>query len=396
MSEKKAPQKLSKWNYQWTRTDPTMDDLKRMKDYCMFSVYDGCFVYGLSRKRVNEIPDAKSLFIKFLRRQLEIDSDLSLVYGILAFRGDGGDWYRNPTTMAAKFLRGTVDKIRQQRDDHYDPLKRVLTATKFDVRNDNFGKYKFRVDCSYCSNPMAVISRYYVDEDESYKKFEAQCSTVYKYNLKMTTETTMKEIGPSILKSVDIEIEPWNWNSVDIDSIDKSDFQDMSKYLLFSAIDGKVVYGLPRSVLGNVEMKRLLGKFLSADQKMQQRLTYGIFLQSFMAYERKDLEASEHSSPWHLELATRELNDVTVIRNSWREAFLSLLDKCNIAKDDNLGEKKFLVETPWFSNPLAVLNQYLLCGPSLTKDDLNDAVKLGKTYDKLFGLIDMYFSAFDF
>ena len=170
----------------------------------------------------------------------------------------------------------------------------------------------------------------------------------------------------------------------------------MSKYLLFSAIDGKVVYGLPRSVLGNVEMKRLLGKFLSADKKMQQRLTYGIFLQSFMAYERKDLEASEHSSPWHLELATRELNDVTVIRNSWREAFLSLLDKCNIAKDDNLGEKKFLVETPWFSNPLAVLNQYLLCGPSLTKDDLNDAVKLGKTYDKLFGLRDMYFSAFDF
>ena len=95
----------------------------------------------LSRKRVNEIPDAKSLLIKFLRRQLEIESDLSLVFGILAFRSDGGDWYRNPTTMAAKFLRGTADKIRQQGDDIYDPLKRVLKATKFDVRNDNFGKY---------------------------------------------------------------------------------------------------------------------------------------------------------------------------------------------------------------------------------------------------------------
>ena len=193
------------------------------------------------------------------------------------------------------------------------------------------------------------------------------------------------------------EIEPWTWKSVDIDSIDRSDFQDMQKYLLFSAIDGKVVYGLPRSVLGNAEMKRLLGKFLSADKAMQELLTYGIFLQSFAAYERKDLEAgtlkfgddfaSKHNSTWYVKLLKSELNHVTGVRNSWREAFLSLLDKCNIAKDDNLGEKKFLVETPWYSN--------FLCGPSLTKDDLNDAVKLGKTYDKLFGLRDMYFSAFD-
>ena len=35
-----------------------MDDLERMKDYCMFSADNGRFVYGLSRKRVSEIPNA--------------------------------------------------------------------------------------------------------------------------------------------------------------------------------------------------------------------------------------------------------------------------------------------------------------------------------------------------
>ena len=87
------------------------------------------------------------------------------------------------------------------------------------------------------------------------------------------------------------------------------------------------------------------------------------------------------------------MKQIEGIRNAWREAFQCLLEKCNVAKDDIFDEKKFLVEAPWYSNPLAVLNRYLLCGPSLTEDDLNDSSKLAKLHDKLCGLRDTYWDA---
>ena len=92
--------------------------------------------------------------MKFLRSQQESSNSELLIVWTIRFNhysadsklvdkygSSYSDWFKEMKTT--KFLKATSEKVLGEDDKRYDTFNRVLELTKYDLKNDNFGKYKF-------------------------------------------------------------------------------------------------------------------------------------------------------------------------------------------------------------------------------------------------------------
>ena len=145
--------RVGAWNLLSTANlEPSMDELRSLRRFSIFSTFDGQFVYELPRENVDTIPNAKSLLITFMRTQLESTGDVDYMFGRLDFvefyhavrsqlcekYGTEYSEWEKKQSMTAKCL---FYDFKKKRDLIYDPSLYNYTTSiqSILIRNGHMG-----------------------------------------------------------------------------------------------------------------------------------------------------------------------------------------------------------------------------------------------------------------